>query len=207
MPNSIGSIIRAKRKELNLTQDDAEEIEVDVSVDTNVLMREVRRQKREFGYFFKEYKIFILGIIFIVIIILGVLGYNYFSKKFKVYNPNEVVGYLNNVSVKNSYYNINKDKYYVIVNFDISKYGIKNRFNVNNMILVIGKDEFLPNKNICYKFDNLGNCYKKQYITNNVSNYIVVYEVDSLNINNSYLVYKESYDDVFKIKLNLENYG
>ena len=91
-------------QELNLTQEDAEEIEVDVNVDTNVLMREVRKQKREFGYFFKEYKVFILGIIFVLMIVLGVFGYNYFSKKFKVYNQNEVVGYLNKRFESNSFY-------------------------------------------------------------------------------------------------------
>ena len=80
-------------QELNLTQEDAEEIEVDVNVDTNVLMREVRKQKREFGYFFKEYKVIILGIILILMIILGVIGYNYFSKKYKVYYENENIPY------------------------------------------------------------------------------------------------------------------
>ena len=34
---------------------------------------------------------------------------------------------------------------------------------------------------------------------------IIVYEVDRLNIEKTYLMYKESYDSSFKIKLNLEN--
>lgn len=194
-------------QELNLTHEDAEEIEVDVSLDTNVLMREVRKQKREFGYFFKEYRVIILGIFSILIIILGVSGYRYFSKKYKFYYENESIGYINNINIKSSYYNIGKNKNYIIVNFDIFKGGIKDRLNVNNMILSVGGVEYIPNKNICYNFSDLGNCYKKQYVTNNLSNYIVVYEVDNLNIEKTYLIYKESYDDLFRVKLNLKNYG
>ena len=128
------------------------------------------------------------------------------SKKFKVYSENEVVGYNYSIIVKDSYYNINKGKNYVIVNFDVSKYGREDKLNVNNLILMIDKDEYTPNKNICYDFDYLGKCYKKQYITQDVSSYIIVYEVDSLNIEKSYLVYRESYEDSYKVKLDLENY-
>ena len=193
-------------QELNLTHEDAEEVEVDVNIDTTNIMRGVRKSKREFGYFFQEYKIFILGILFILLVILGYIGYNYFSKKLKVYNENEVVGYSNYITVKNSYYNIDNGKNYVIINFDASKYGRDEKLNVNNLVLKVDKDEYVPNKNICYKFDYIGNCYKKQYITENVNSYIIVYEVDSLNSEKSYLIYKESYENSFKVKLNLENY-
>jgi len=193
-------------QELDITNEDGEEVEVDVNIDTTNIMRGVRKQKREFGYFFQEYKIFILGILFILLVILGYIGYNYFSKKLKVYNENEVVGYSNYITVKNSYYNIDNGKNYVIINFDASKYGRDEKLNVNNLVLKVDKDEYVPNKNICYKFDYIGNCYKKQYITENVNSYIIVYEVDSLNSEKSYLIYKESYENSFKVKLNLENY-
>ncbi|MBQ2872778.1 MAG: hypothetical protein IJE89_02120 [Bacilli bacterium] len=193
-------------QELDLNYEDAEEVEVDLSLDATNVMRGVRKQKRELGYFFQEYKIFILGIIFTLLIVIGCLSYNYFSKKFKVYNEGDFVGYNYNISVKDSYYNIDSDTNYIIINFDVSKYGIKERLDVNKFILSIDKEEYIPNKNICYNFDDLGNCYKKQYITENVSNYILVYEVDVLNKESSYLIYKESYEDSFKIKLDLENY-
>ena len=67
-------------QELNLTQEDAEEIEVDVNVDTNVLMRGVRKRKRELGYFFQEYRVIILGIFAILLVITLMFGYNYIGK-------------------------------------------------------------------------------------------------------------------------------
>ena len=108
--------------------------------------------------------------------------------------------------INNSYYNIEYDDNYVIVKFNIFKNGKSDKLNVNNLILLIDGVEYLPNKNICYKFDGLGNCYKKQYVTNKDKEYILVYDVDSLNISKSYLLYKESYDNSFKVKLELENY-
>lgn len=193
-------------QELNLTQEDAEEVEVDVNVDTNVIMRGIRKQKREFGYFFQEYKIFILGILAIIIFTVGYFGYNYIKKEFKVYNQGDVIGYTYSIIVNNSYFNIDNDKNYVIVSLDVSKYGVEEKLSVNNLKLLVDDKEYVPNKNVCNVFDKLGNCYKKQYITTNPRTYIIAYEVEGLNLEKTYLVYKETYDDNYKVKLNLENY-
>lgn len=193
-------------QELNLTTEDAEEIEVDVSVNTNAIMRGVRRQKRELGYFFQEYKVFILGIIAIIIFTVGYFGYNYIKKEFKVYNQGEVIGYMYRIVVNDSYFSMNSDKNIIIVNIGVSKYGIEDKLDINSLKLLIDDIEYVPNKNICNSFDYLGNCYKKQYINSDSKSYILTYEVDSFNLERTYLVYKENYDDKFKIKLDLESY-
>lgn len=193
-------------QELNLVNEDGEEVEVDVNIDATNIMRGIRKQRRELGYFFQEYKIFILGILFIIILIVGYVLYNYISKEFKVYNQNEVVGYMNSLTVKNSYYNIDTDKKYIIISFDISRYGREQKLDVNSLAIEINGSKYVPNKNICYNFDFLGNCYKKQYITDKTSSYILVYEVDDINSEKSYLIYKESDENVYKVKLDLENY-
>lgn len=193
--------------ELNLSNEDNEEVEVDVSIDTTDVMRSVRRKKRELGYFFQEYKIFILGILAIVLVIVVASVYNNFKYFFKVYKQGDVVGYNNYITVNNSYYDIDKNDNYIIVKFDIFKYGKQERLNVNNMVLMVDGEEYLPNRNICYMFNKMGNCYKKQYINSNSSSYMLTYRVDSLNSKKTYLLYKESFENIFKIKLNLENYG
>lgn len=193
-------------QELNLSSEDAEEIEVDVNIDTTNMMRSVRKRKRELGYFFNEYKVFILGILSIIIIFIGFNSYKYLKKIFQVYNQGDIVGNTIPMTVRNSYYNISDNKNYIIIKFDISKYGKQERLNVANMILSVNNKEYVANKNICNNFNNVGNCYKKQYITDKSNTYILVYEVDSLNSEKSYLLYKESYDNTFKIKLDLENY-
>lgn len=194
-------------QELNLSSEDNEEVEVDFKIDTTNIMREFRKKKREFGYYFQEYRVIILGIFAIILVIIVASVYNKFKGSFKIYEQNEIVGNVNYLTVKNSYYNIDSNKNYVIVSFDIFKYGKQERLELTNMILMMNGVEYLPNKNICFKFNNLGNCYKKQYVTDKNGSYIIVYEVDNLNSEKAYLMYKESFDNSFKIRLNLENHG
>lgn len=193
-------------QELNITSEDEEEVYVDTTVDTTNIMRGIRKQRREFGYFFKEYKVFIIGIIFIILVILGFKGYNYYKDKFMVYEEGVTVGRYNFITVRDSYYNISDSGNYVIVKFDIYKNGNSEMLNLGNFNLYVDDVKYEPNKNICYKFNNLGNCYKKQYINSQVSSYILTYSVDKLNMENTYMVYSESYDVRYRVKLDLENY-
>lgn len=193
-------------QELNITNEDNEEVEVDVKIETDVIMRGVRKKKRELGYFYQEYKVFILGILAIIVIIFGYKGYKLISDKFMVYHQDEVIGNNNYITFKNSYYKMENNKNYIIIKFDVFKYGKKEQLDVNKLVLKVDKEEYKPNKNICYKFNKLGNCYKKQYITDSSNSYIITYEVDSLNSKKTYLLYNESYEKTYKIKLDLENY-
>ena len=193
-------------QELNLSNEDYEEVEVDIKIDTTNIMREFRKKKRELGYYFQEFRVIILGIFAIILVIIIANIYNKYNGAFKVYDQNVIVGNNNYVTVKKSYYNIDGNKNYVIVSIDMFKYGKQERLELTNMVLLIDGKEYVPNRNICHKFNDLGNCYKKQYITDNSSSYIIVYEVDNLNSEKTYLVYNETYEDKFKIKLNLENH-
>ena len=193
-------------QELNANSSDGEEIEVNANIDTTNIMRGIRKQRREFGYFFQEYKVYIVTILIIIFGISGYKLYNYFSEKYKIYNENDLIGNMYGITIKDSYYKIDNDNNYVIINFDVYKNGISDRFNPGNMMLMIGIDSYSPDKNICYKFNKLGNCYKKQYITNEASNYILSYSVDNLNIQDAYLVYSESYDNSYKVKLIMKEY-
>ena len=193
-------------RELELTQEDTEEVELDVNLDATSVLRAARKKKRELGYFYREYRTIILGIFAIIVVVVGWIGYNYWEDKLRVYQQDEVIGYVNYITITDSYYKIDNEKNYIVLKFDIFKDGLKDRLNVNNMILNINNEEYLPNKNICYNFDSVGNCYKKQYITDKSNSYILAYEVDVLNLDKVYLSYKESYDNVYKVKLNLQNY-
>lgn len=193
-------------QELNIKAEDNEEVEVNLGIDTTNIMRNVRKQKREFGYFFQEFKIYIIAIIIIILIFLGFKGYNYFEEKLKVYKQNDLVGSHNFITITDSYYSISDNQNYVIIKFNIYKNGKNEKININNLLLQIGKNKYTPDKTICSRFKSLGTCYKQQYITNNVNSYIVVYPVTDLNIEKSYIIYNETYDNNYKIKLSMNNY-
>lgn len=193
------------KQELNIQEADSEEVEVNIGVDTTDVVRGIRKQQREFGYFFKEFKVYIIVILAIVLLICGYKLYNNLSGKLKVYKENETIGGMYQIVVNDSYYRIDENKSYVIVNFSMSKYGKTGVFNTGNLKLVMGKEEYLPNKNICYKFSSFGTCYKKQYVRETPNNYLVVFDVDNLNINKAYLVYTEGYEDSYKVRLEMKN--
>ena len=194
-------------QELNLNETDGEEVEVNLNIDTTNVIRGIRKQKREFGYFFKEFKWYIIIILVVVVTILVRKGYNYYVDKMKVYNENDTIGGYKVIIIKDSYYMIDDDnKNYVIINFDIYNNGARDKLNTGNISLQMGNDKYTPDKNICYKFSKLGNCYKMQYITSKLDNYILVYKVDKLNIKNAYVLYNESYDNDYKVKLIMKEY-
>lgn len=190
--------------ELGISEADSEEVLVDLKIDTTDAMRSVRKKGREFGYFFKEFKLFIIPVITILGIIIIVNGYKFFNDKLKVYHENQYIGGNVGLIVKNSYYNINVDKEYVIINFEVIRNSATDILNINNMVLSVNNKKYYPDKTVCNKFNNLGTCYKKQYLKNESSNYILVYSLDELNLNKPYLIYNDSYDKQYKVKLKLK---
>lgn len=188
-------------QELNINASDSEEVEINTQIDTTNIARVIRKQNREFGYFFKEFKAIIIPILVIIVLFLGYKGYSYFTAKLKVYKENEVIGSINQVKVVDSYYSEGSTYDYVIIRFSAYKDGKQERLNTGNLTLQVGKDKYTPDKTLCSKFSNLGNCYKKQYITDEEKEYIVVYGVKKLNIQRSYLIYSDSFDNNYKVKL------
>ncbi len=193
-------------QELNAEAADSEEVEVNTQIDTTNVMRLAHKGRREFGYFFKEFKVYIIIILVVVLGIIGYKGYNYLSVKLKVYNENEYFGNRNILKIENSYLTTFNNTEYVIIDFNIHKYGIKEQFNIGDLVLIDGKNKYAADKNKCYYFNNLGNCYKKQFVINDEKKYILVYEVGKLSNKNIYLLYTDYYDDTYKVKLNLKNY-
>ena len=188
-------------QELNATLADSEEVEINTKIDTTNVARSIHKQGREFGYYYKEFKIYIFLVLAIVLIILGYKAYNYYNEKLKIYKENDLIGEKFNITIKDSYYYITENSNYIIINFDITKYGIKEQLNTGNINLIVGNNTYTPDKSNCHKFSKLGICYRQHFIENNINNYILTYKVDNLDIQNSYILYNESYDKVYKVKL------
>lgn len=192
-------------QELNATSSDSEEVEINTKIDTTNIVRSFNKGQREFGYYLKEFKGYVIVILMVLLIIIGYKTYNFFTTTFKSYGEGDVIGENKIIKIVDSYYDSSTNKNYVIISFNIYKFGKPDRFTVENMVLHIGRDKYTPNKNICSKYSKLGVCYKKQLITNNEVNYILTYEVDNLNVKKAYIMYTDSYDENYKVKLNLKS--
>ena len=191
-------------QELNATDSDSEEVEINTKIDTTNLVRGIEKGKRELGYYVKEFKIYVVAILVVVLTILGIKGYSFYKAKYKAYQEGDYIGVINTLKITNSYYKTISNKKYVIIAFDIYKLGKSERFTVENMVLHVDKKTYIPDKTICSKFNNLGNCYKKQYSTSTETNYIISYEVGNIDLNKAYVLYNDSYDNVYKVKLNVK---
>ena len=191
-------------QELNATESDSEEIEINTQIDTTNLVRGIEKGKRELGYYIKEYKIYVIIVLTVIVIILGIKGYNFVTNKLKVYHEGDYVGDRNIVKIDAGYYSVKDNENYVIVKFDTYKYGKRGVLNINNLVLHVGRNTYLPDKKVCSTFYKMGTCYKTQYITNDEKSYIVVYQVDKLNIKKIYFTYADSYDKTYKIKVKMQ---
>ena len=193
-------------QELNLTNEDNAEIEVNIGINTTDITRGLRKKGREVGYFYQEFIIYIISILVILFVIIIFNGIQVYNKKYKVYSHNEYVGNNIRFSVIDSYFSVvDDDNLYVIVKFNAYNNGRNSVINTGNIVLNVGEEKYFPDKNNCYKFKKYGNCYKQQYVTNDEKSYILTYKVDDLNLNKSYIVFNESYDIKYKIKLDVEN--
>lgn len=154
-------------KELEITEADSEEIEVNINFDTYKAKRLLRRLKRELAYYFKENK---LLIIIICVILLGVgayYGYRSYEKVNFNYNENDIFGYNNlSLNVKESMIsNIGEkgnilypDKYFVVIKLYIRNNN-KNadiELDYNNLKLYYGEKFSYPSLDLGTYFKDYG---------------------------------------------------
>lgn len=188
-------------KELDITEEDREEIEISSGIDYENIGNFVRRRKRNFIYYIKENS-YIL-IVFLVILMLSIssivaLNTLVFSK---VYKEGEVIS-LNNLdyTITSSYLTdkdlygniIKKNKNYVIVAFNVKNKGQNNLFlNIENSRIKIGNEYYYPKKTLATRFSDLGIVYKNQSVIKNTSqDYILVFEIDNSSNNITFELYR-----------------
>lgn len=183
-------------KDLDITDSDREEIEINSSIDYEKITNSLRRSKRNFSYYIKENS-YILTVFLVItlLIITSILAVNKLVYN-KVYRENqEIVIDKANLIINNSYLTdldykgnlIKNNKKYVIVDFNIYNHyekGIK--LDYSNMKLKIDNSYYYAkNTNV---FSDLGTVYKGQNIKANTNNnYIFVFELaKNINVENCY---------------------
>ena len=180
-------------KELDITDEDREEIEVGLNVDYDNIFNFLRKRIRYFKYYLKENS-FIL-IVFFVIILLSTTAYitidnllinkTYYEKDVIVIDNVEYV--INNSYITNKDQNQNyiKDKNtnYLIIDFSIlNKNEESLKIDIDNSRLVIDNKYYYPKNNVSTKFSDLGTIYKNQSLTtNNRKDYILVFEIGNIS--------------------------
>ena len=190
---------------LELSEEDREEIEISLDIDKNTIKRNVKKFLRHLNYFYIEHKIICT---LVVVILVGVLGYNsyeYFFVTNKSYKEGEFYN-VNGLSmvVNKTYYSqydykgdvISKKNNFVIVDITVKNNGAPTKINMNYFHLKNSSEDYVTTNNLySTEFQDLGVTYKevKEIKRDESISFIIIYKVDKkLNPKNFVLCYQET---------------
>lgn len=192
-------------EDLDITEKDDEEFEVNLDVDTDVIKRKVNRGFRYFRYIYAEnkYVFSILILIFIAlvcgIIYLNMTVYNKVYKENSIFQTSEFM-----MSIEDSYITkydyrgniISNDYSFVIVRINLRTiYNVKKVLETGKIALNINEHNLYPISDYMTQFKDLGNYYNKQNIENKFSNYILIYKIPDSYVDDKMII--KYYDSLF----------
>ena len=206
-------------KEFLTSEEDREEVEVEVGLDSQKIKRKTKKVFREILYFVKEHKIRISLISVIIIIPICFFLYNnvYLTNRVFKIGDNVVSNYYT-FKVNNSYITtknyrgdtINKDRSYVIIDLDATNMLTSNRvLDIDRFTLLVDGISYTPTVNYNEEFEDLGNVFKKQTLKgNDTSNYFLIFEIKKPNENSNFILrYQDlvSHSKLIRIKLSIKD--
>ena len=169
---------------MNISEEDSEEIEVSIEFEGNVFARNIKRNIRNFKYYYRENKfiINILSLLFLsVVFLLIYFSFNKYDKIYKENNYFNINGY--NIGVKSSSilstdFKGNKivsdDNVFVVVKFSVKGFE---PLSLSKFVLVVDGMQYYPVSGYDSYLTDLGIVYSNQLINNQFSDYLFVYEI------------------------------
>lgn len=176
-------------QELDITEEDNEEVEIGVDLDSEVWKRKIRKRIRHIKYVYLENKLLIIIIAVILITGCGYFIYTKTGMNEKIYKQQELITTNNFVmTIENSYitntnYQLQRlpqGKTLVVVRF-----SIKNRFTspikleLSKMELRVHGKNYHPTNKYAKEILDLGESYFSTNISSEWENYILSYEIPS----------------------------
>lgn len=173
--------------ELAIAEADREEFEVQVSVDSESIIRKYKRNLRHAKYVYVENKYLINIVVLIGLLSLGfgtLLNIYVFNKTYKQNESFNTVDLV--MTVKNTYITqkdyknilIDKDKTFVVIELELkNNYPKSIRLDSVKAELVIGNTIYKPSNTYAKKMIDLGVTYDNNLLSKGTYTYIFIYEV------------------------------
>lgn len=179
-------------EELEIEEKDREEFEVSIEMDKNAADRTIRKNIREFKYFYLEHK-YIINITFIILLVLilfiilfykSIYTANY--KVNKAFSASGVSLKVTNAYITNTDLEGNKitNNYLLVVKIDVKQlYSKINTLNTGVITLIDGTNSYA--QTIKYKdyVSDIGVNYNGEKLSTDYKNYLLVYEIPSDGLN------------------------
>ena len=184
-------------KELEITDADSEEIELNINFKTYKAERIIRRFIREFYYYYLENKkiFYVVGSILIVVTIF--LMFKSYEKLKYTYDENESFTYNNfrinvldsmitNVSLSGN--KIYQDDYYLVLKLEITNNSNNNqKLDYNNLKIYVGNEYIYPSLDIGNYFIDYGDPFMNDvFFPSETVTYIIPYMLDQNQVKNNY---------------------
>ena len=171
--------------ELNLSEEDRAEVEVNANLDSNSIKRIIRKKLRELSYYYKEYKN-VINVIFIIIgfIIIMMYPFNRYVVN-RDLNEGQILSTNNfNLKVNKSYISdrkrISKNNSYVILDISIMGKVDKYILDLDEFVLQSNNKKYIPSQKYYNNFTDIGIGYRNYKLnTSEYKNYILMYNVDT----------------------------
>ena len=186
-------------KELEITDKDSEEIELNLNFQTYKAERKIRRFIRELKYYYLENKKVIYIISVIIILLLGYIIYKNTEKIKYTYKENATFSLngltyniensmITNLDLKGNI--IEEDKYYVVIRLNVKNTtSDEKRIEYNNFKLYYGTEYNYPALNMGNSFLDYGDPYMNDVIyAKETKTYIMAYEIDKKYKNKNFKV-------------------
>lgn len=186
--------------ELELSDTDSEEVEINLGFETYKAERTIRRFIRETTYYAKENKLIILCALAFLTVIFGyVFIKNYEVTKF-TYRQNKKFDY-NGFTIKvedsmitnlDASGDIIDDNYYCVLRVTLTNNNLDSRiFDYSNFLLYRGSHRFSPQLSIGNKFIDYAEDYHGQKIAPSATKtYVFAYKIDKTKANYKIMIYK-----------------
>lgn len=172
-------------QKLDISEEDSEEIEVSLEFEGNVFKRNIKKRIRDAKYYYKENK-FILNIIILLLIgLLSLFIYGRTNKYNRIYKENSFFNVKGmNIGIKESFIASKNYKNDTIVN-DTILVGLKistsstleQQLPTAKTILIVDGIQYYPTTQYKNELLDLGNIYLNEEITEDFSDYLLVYEI------------------------------
>ena len=184
-------------RELEISSEDNEEVEVGFEIDGYKTKRFFRRFKREFSYYLIENKLMVT-VVLILLMFSSILVYYNTRKSYDVsYSQGDTFAYqgftinVRDSIVTNLTYNGNKidDKYYYLVlkTHIVNNMNTKAKLSYDNLIININGENVIPTPDRSTYFLDYGEPYYGDYIKPHVEqDYAIVYRLKKDQVKKSY---------------------
>ena len=186
-------------KELELTDKDSEEVELNLNFQTYKAERTIRRLIRELKYYYLENKRIVYLIVGIIVVVISFFTIKNYEKVRYTYKENTSFSYkglslnfidsmASNIDLKGEI--INEDKYYIVARFTV-KNSSKNDLTIdyNNFKMYYGNEFVYPKLDMGNSFLDYGKPFMNNVIkAGETKTYIMPYEIDKKYKNKNFKI-------------------